>query len=131
MNNRKAAGLNLLFISLFPVGIWYIYLTVAVPPNSTFLNNLNILLADANELKPIFNASITASIISMLCAFTYFSKASKSKAILILLLIICVAQAAIAFWFTSWYLAIIYSLPAVLAYLALKNPNTYEPFSSQ
>ena len=123
MDNKKSAGVALLFIALFPLGIWLIYLTVSNPPGITWMDNLNDLLSKEHELTYWFYASIVSCVTSLLCAITYFSKASNTKSTLLLLLIICIAQASIAVWFLEWDLKIIYSLPVLLAYLAYKNPN--------
>ena len=123
MDKNKSAGVTLLFIAIFSLAAWYIYLTVANPACITWQDNLNYLLSDKNELKSWFHASIFSSATSLICAITYFSKASKAKNILLLLLIFCMAQAAVAAWFLSWDLKVIYSLPVISAYLAYINPN--------
>jgi len=122
MNNKTSAGITLFAIALLPIGIWYIYLTTALPQGFTWQDSFNHLISGFNELRPVFYASIISCVISLICSFAYFSKVSNSKTILLSLLIICAVQAGFAAYFLGWDLKVIYSLPVLLAFMAYKKP---------
>ena len=123
MNNKMSAGVTLFAIALLPVGIWYIYLTTALPQGFTWQDSFNHLFSDSNELRPIFYASITSCAASLICSITYFSKASNSKTVLLLLLTICTVQAGFAAYFLGWDLKVIYFFPVIIAFKAYISPN--------
>jgi len=123
MNNRQTAGLILLLLAIMHIGIWIIFITVSNPADVTWLNNLKYLMSTQNEISPFFYASILSAVFSFFAGITYFSKASTSKQVLLLLLLLCVVQAIPAIWFLGWDLKAIYSATMLFSYLAYKNPN--------
>ena len=123
MSNKTSAGILLLLIAIMPIGIWVIYLNVANPTDITWKENLKYLLSSENELQLWFYASVVSGVVSLIASITYFTSASNSKSVLMLLLSICTLQALPAIWSLAWDLKFVYSLPVIFGYLAYKNPN--------
>ena len=123
MNNRTSAGILLLALGLFPIIIWYIYLTVSNPICQTWMDVLEYVLTKENQLIHLFYTSITFGLLSIVASVTYFSKASNSNNVLLTLLVFCVIQAITALLFTTIDTSIIYLLSVFISYMAYKNPN--------
>lgn len=123
MDDKKSAGILLLLIACFQTCVWLIFLLVSNPAYITWKESFSSLLLPENEIMPWFIASIASIVLSSICAITYFSKSLNSKPILLVLLIMCILQAAPAVWFLGWLLKVFYLLPVLPAYKAYKNPN--------
>ena len=127
MDNRKSAGVISSLIAIMIFVIWFVFLTVANPTGTTWIDNFNYLVDGANDIKPWFIASIASGVFSCVAAFFYFYKKGNTKPTFLVLFIICIVQAVPAIWFLSWDLKAVYSLPVIYGYLAYSNTNTYEP----
>ena len=123
MNNRISTGILLLALGLFPIIVWYIYLTVINPVCQTWVDALTYVLAKENQLTHLFYTSVIFGILSLIASFAYFSKASNSNNVLLILLIFCIIQAIAALIFTAIDISIIYLLSVFTGYMAYKNPN--------
>ena len=123
MNNKNSAGFISLLITLMTIMIWYIYLAMGNPHDTTLVDNLKYLLNDKNEMKPWFIASIFSGVFSCVAACIYFYKKENTKPLFLVLLVIYTLQAVPVIWFLSWDLKAVYILPVIYGYLAYKNPN--------
>ena len=123
MNNRNSAGFISLLITIMTIIIWFVFLTLENPHDTTWVDNLNYLLNDKNEMKPWLIASIFSGGFSCVAACIYFYKKKNTKPLFMTLFVICILQAVPAILFLNWDLKAVYILPAIYGYLAYKNPN--------
>ena len=123
MSNRKTAGIILIVLGVFPLAIWYIYLTTAVAPGSTLGMELANLIAEGAEYRFLFYISTTFALASFIAAYLYLSHYSGSRSVLLILAVFCTSQAVVALSFTQFEISIIYVISSVFSIMAYFNPN--------
>jgi len=113
----------LLCLGLFPIAVWYIFLTVSNPICETWVDILEYVLSEESQLTHLFYTSVIFGLLSIAAAIAYFSKVSNSKIILLTLLVFCLTQAITAIVFIPIDTSFVYLLSVLTGYLAYKNPN--------
>ncbi len=131
MNHQKTTGVMLLLILLSIVGTWFILLAYANPVNVTWKSNFNYFMSPEGGMKIVFYSSVFSAIVSTSLAILLFSNNAKSKKTLLIVLSLCSLQALPAIIWLGWHFKLLFSASVLYSYLAYKNPNTYEPISSQ
>lgn len=110
-------------MSMFPIGIWLILFDFSSLSLEVVIGNYNAHMSVEPRLKPYFYASMVSGIVSFAAAMLYLSKLSNSKTVLMSLVLVFTAQAVYGLWYLAWDMKVMYSFPAIMAYLTYKNPN--------
>jgi len=117
------AGWLYVIPALFVIGIWYLYLFVALPEDQAAWDSaagqLRYAFSDANPMAWWFAWLGAFPVLCLLLAAAYLSNAARTRASRLALFAAAIALAGATFAINDWGIAILVTLPIIWGYRAI------------